>query len=166
NISQIDADLVPLETKCQENSGKDSHVKSQNAVASVLGISQRQQVKLALSDDNLTKYDYEDLRHYAIMITTNFFSIWHITVMGIGYEMRRAAQRDLSVTNKAKKYIKWWNVIHVWGLGPYADSFQNVLEDLWKKRGKPSIRYEEHDEESNNADDNVATMLTPTLHKA
>lgn len=115
---------LTVEYKCTEKGGKDSIAVNQMAVASVIWIHQRKLLK-----DALKSSDTEPLQHYSIKINATDFQVWVTKFDGKKY-IFRMVDRDQFRRNGIENYVKWWNAIHTWGLGPNAQSFKRDIETL------------------------------------
>ena len=118
---------LTLEFKCAEKTGKDSDAKCQIAVASVVWLNEWRRLKNKLGISN-----FSELRHYSIIITSLSFHIWLSSFNGQEFIVRQIARGGLDEQEGLEKYMKWWNAIHKWGLGPHAQSFKKDVEALWK----------------------------------
>lgn len=115
---------LTVEYKCTEKGGKDSIAVNQMAVASVIWIHQRKLLK-----DALKSSDTEPLQHYSIKINATDFQVWVTKFDGKKYIVQMVGTDQLH-HNGIENYIKWWNAIHAWGLGPNAQSFKRDIETL------------------------------------
>lgn len=115
---------LTVEYKCTEKGGKDSIALNQMAVASVIWLHQRKQLK-----DALKSSDTGPLQHYSIKINATDFQVWVTKFDGKKY-IFQMVDRDQFRRNGIENYVKWWNAIHTWGLGPNAQSFKRDIETL------------------------------------
>ena len=129
------APYITIESKVVNRDGRESDAENQNTAASYVHIHQRLELKRALQGTDHIPDDPNDLRHYSIVATDQDFSIW-LTKYNIDKKSYRMHLLDEALFNKdgVVKWQKWWNHIHRWGLGPYAQSFRKDLENLIKKK--------------------------------
>ncbi|MCJ1400752.1 hypothetical protein MMC11_003960 [Xylographa trunciseda] len=119
---------LTLEFKCTEKSGKDSAAVCQVAAASVVWVHQRKRLKEVLGSS-----DMGDLQHYSIVLNSTGFQVWLTKFEGSMFVVRLLDVGPLNRPDGVEQYVKWWNAIHRWGLGPNALSFQKDVEALWEK---------------------------------
>ena len=122
---------LTLEYKCAEKSGKDSDAVCQIAVASVVWLTQRKELREALGVSDMT-----DLKHYSIVLHSTQFHVWKTTLSNQGFLVQWIDEGSLCKPAGVKQYVEWWNAIHKWGLGPHAQSFKQDVEALWEKKQK------------------------------
>lgn len=120
------APYLTLEYKCLEKTGKESEAICQIAAASVLWLYRRNRVRQAAQLSTST----DNLRHYAITIMDEKYTIRETRFEGEFYVMRKLATGDLTLEGDLKRYIEWSNMIHAWGLGPNATSFRDDAIEL------------------------------------
>jgi len=130
---------LTLEFKCSEKTGKDSGAKCQIAVASVVWLYQRLQIKLALNNDDLDLGNMGDLQHYSVVLNSTGFQVWLTRYDGKDYQVKMIDAGSINRSEGIQTYVEWWNAIHAWGLGPNAQSFRKDVEALWRKKmNKPT----------------------------
>ncbi|MCJ1437753.1 hypothetical protein MMC27_007140 [Xylographa pallens] len=78
----------------------------------------------------------EDLQHYSIALNSTAFQIWLTKYERGKYVVRLLDAGLLYNAGGVEQYVKWWNAIHMWGLGPNAQSFKRDVEALWEKNKK------------------------------
>ena len=136
---------LTFELKCAKKLGKDSDALRQVTAASVVWLYQRRRLRHKIGSGDLS-----DLRHYSIIINSLNYQIWIARFRGDGDEQASGGGR-VSGTEEArddsqglvmqmldkgafdhvddvKKYARWSNAIHRWGLGPNALSFKEDVE--------------------------------------
>ena len=141
---------LTFELKCAKKLGKDSDALRQVTAASVVWLSQRRRLRYKIGSGNLS-----DLRHYSIIINSLDYQIWIAQFHGDddlgqasggsgtreggddtrgGLVMRMLDKGSFDRVDDVKKYARWSNAIHRWGLGPNALSFKEDVEKaktLW-----------------------------------
>ncbi|MCJ1392269.1 hypothetical protein MMC18_005136 [Xylographa bjoerkii] len=125
---------LTFEFKCAEKNGKETQARCQIAAASLFWIYQRKQIRdMLLSSDN-TVSNVNDLRHYSIILISTNYQVWLTQIEGNRYVVRKIYSGSLNTAENLQTYVKWWNAIHTWGLGAYAQSFKKDVEALWEKK--------------------------------
>ena len=77
---------------------------------------------------------YHDIRHYGVILTADHFTVYEATTDGRHYNLKQVACGMTCKVADLRCFIRWSNAIHLWGLGPNAESFKKDMEDLVRQR--------------------------------
>ena len=78
--------------------------------------------------------NYHDIRHYGVILTADHFTVYEATTDGQHYDLKQVACGMTCEVADLRRFVRWSNAIHLWGLGPNAESFKKDMEDLARQR--------------------------------
>lgn len=110
--------------------------RHQIAAAAAIWLFMRKELREAIS----TSPCYHDIRHYGFVITASHFEVWEATIDdNQDYKVACKMEGLLSEPAHLRRFINWSNAIHMWGLGPNAESFRKDIEELIGQRENNSV---------------------------
>lgn len=105
--------------------------RNQIAAASAIWLSQRKELRQRVVDTP----DCSDLRHYGVVFTPSLVEMWEARINGKRIKLALLARGDPGEVEGLRKYVRWSNAIHAWGLSENFDSFRADMEAYMRKEG-------------------------------